>query len=54
MFRSRALTQHLTITEEWQDRALNVFENLLEEVSCFPALLLEHIRQKIIESAMPR
>ena len=44
----------LTITEEQLDRALDVFEEVLEEVSRFPAPVLEQIRHKIIESAMPR
>jgi 4-aminobutyrate aminotransferase and related aminotransferases len=44
----------LTITEEQLDRALDVFEEVLEEVSRFPAPVLEQIRRKIIESAMPR
>lgn len=44
----------LTITEEQLDRALDVFEEVLETVSRFPATVLEQIRRKIIESAMPR
>lgn len=44
----------LTITEEQLDRALDVFEEVLEGVSRFPAPVLEQIRRKIVESAMPR
>lgn len=44
----------LTITEEQLDRALDVFEEVLEEVARLPDSALEHIRQKMIEAAMPR
>ncbi|RME37991.1 MAG: hypothetical protein D6793_03445 [Thermoflexia bacterium] len=43
----------LTIAEEQLDRALDVFEAVLEEAVCLPASALEYIRQKMIESAMP-
>jgi len=44
----------LTITEEQLDRALDVFEEVLEEVSRFPAPVLEQIRRRMIEAAWPR
>ncbi len=44
----------LTINEEQLDRALDVFEDVLEGVARLPDSALEHIRRKMIESAMPR
>lgn len=44
----------LTITEEQLDRALDVFEAVLEEVSRFPPAVLERIRHQMIEAARPR
>lgn len=44
----------LTITEEQLDRALDVFEAVLEEVSRFSPAVLERIRHQMIEAARPR
>lgn len=44
----------LTIAEEHLDRALDVFEAVLQEVARFPASVLEAIRQKMVEEAIPK
>ncbi|HEC34722.1 MAG TPA: aspartate aminotransferase family protein [Chloroflexi bacterium] len=44
----------LTITEEQLDHALDVFEATLAQVTQFPPEMLEMIRQKMVEEAIPR
>jgi len=43
----------LTITEEQLDRALDVFEATLAQVSRFPPEMLEEIRKEMMRRAVP-